>query len=155
MGDLGRFSSDDMDYSHDKEALDCKIITMESMVSMVLTSAPTNNHGLTNNPPHCVDTNNNKAGMDYFLKKEHSGNDGKWGITYNVHYKVINEKEYNVKYRIIKFITQHLEYAHGGQNFVLSVTFQDGTVTTQNTHTLHLEIFVLRRNIKEFVVNPK
>ena len=48
-----------------------------------------------------------------------------------------------------------MEHANGGQNFFLCVTLQDGTVKTQNTQTLHLELLILRINIKEIFVNPK
>ena len=43
--------------------------------------------------------------MDDFLEKAHYENSGKRGITYDGHYKVINNKEYNVKYFILKFST--------------------------------------------------
>ena len=69
MGDLVSCSSDDMDYSYDQEAPECKITTMESMVSMVLTNVPTDTHNLTKNPDHFIDTDNINPGMDYFLEK--------------------------------------------------------------------------------------
>ena len=69
---------------------------------------------LTKNPPHCIDPDKIKPGMDFFLEKAHSDNSGKWGITYNGHYKVINDKDYNVKYFILKFSTHNMEHAHGG-----------------------------------------
>ena len=82
-GDLGSFRSDDMDYSYDNEAPECKIITMKSMVFMVLTTAPTDTHDFTNNPYHCIDTDNIKPGMDYFLEKAHYENSAKYVMTYN------------------------------------------------------------------------
>ena len=39
-----------------------------------------------------------KPGMDYFHENAHYNSSGKWGITQNGQYKVINEKEYNVKH---------------------------------------------------------
>ena len=120
MGYLGRRSSDNMDYYYKKEASEWKNITMESMVSMVLTNATTDTHDLTKNTPHCVYPDNINPGMDYFLKQAHYDNYRKCVITYNGHYKVINHKDYNVKYLILKFSTQHMEHAHGGHNFVLS-----------------------------------
>ena len=78
------------------------------MVSVVITNTPTDTHGFTKNPPHHVDPDNINPGMDYFLKKAHSENYGKWGITYDGHNKVINYKDYNVKYFILKFSTQNL-----------------------------------------------
>ena len=70
---------------------------MEYMASVVLTTAPTDTHYLTKNPPHFVDPNNIKPGMNYFLKKAHYDNSKKGVVTYNGHFKVINYKDYNVK----------------------------------------------------------
>ena len=58
MGDLGEWSCDDMGYFYDKEALKCIIITMNYMVSMVLTNAPKDIHDLTKNAHHCTDHDN-------------------------------------------------------------------------------------------------
>ena len=83
MVDFDGYISDDIDYYYDKEDTECKIITMESMVSMVLATTPSDTHDLTKNQPHCVDPNNIKPGMDYFLGKAHYDNTGKWIITFN------------------------------------------------------------------------
>ena len=48
-----------------------------------------------------------------------------------------------------------MEYANGGRNYFLCVTLKDGIVTTQKTQTLHLELLILRINIKESFVKPK
>ena len=132
-----------MDYSYDKEDPECKIITMESIVSMVLTTASTDTQDLTNNPSHCVDPHNIKPGAYYFFEKAHCENYGKWVITYNAHYKVINYQSHNVKYPFLNFSIPHMEHAHGGQHFFLSTTFQDDIVKTQKTQILHLELLVL------------
>ena len=58
MGDLCRRNSAYMDYSYDNDDPECKISTMDSMDSMVLTTEPTYTHDLTNNPPHCLDSDN-------------------------------------------------------------------------------------------------
>ena len=63
-----------MYYSSDKEDPKCKIITMESMVSMVLTNVPTYNHNFNKNPPHCKYHDNINPGMYSFLKKAHYHN---------------------------------------------------------------------------------
>ena len=95
----------DMDYSYDKKAPGCKIVTMEYIVYMFLTNSPTDTHHLNNNPPHWVYPDNINPVMDDFPEKAHYENSGKRVITYDGHYKVINNKEYNVKYFILKFST--------------------------------------------------
>ena len=96
MGDLSRCISGDMDYSYDKEDPECKIINMESMVYMVITNAPTDTHDLSKNPPQCVDPDNIKSGVYYFFKKGIFWKLWEVGITYIGHYKVINDKDYNI-----------------------------------------------------------
>ena len=39
-----------------------------------------------------------KPGMYYFHENAHCKSSGKWGINHNGQYKVINEKDYNVKH---------------------------------------------------------
>ena len=96
MGDLSRCISGDMDYSYDKKDPECKIINMESMVSMVITNAPTDTHDLSKNPPQYVDPDNIKSGVYYFFKKGTFWILWEVGINYIGNCKVINDKDYNI-----------------------------------------------------------
>ena len=45
-----------------------------------------------------------KPGMDYLLENAHYNSSGKWGITQNGNYKVINDKDYNVKHLFLNSV---------------------------------------------------
>ena len=94
----------DMNYHYNKESPLCKNITAEPNIYMDLTTALTDNHDLTINAPHCIYTNNTKPGMDYLLENAHYNSSGKWGITHNGQYKVINDKDYNVKHLFLSSV---------------------------------------------------
>ena len=155
VGDLGSCSSDDMNSPYETEAPECSILTMEPTVSPVPTTAPTDIHDLTKNRLRCVDPDSVDPDMDYFPEKAYSDDSGQWEITYHGHYKVLTNKDSDVKYLLHQCGTEPPEDAQDDHHLVLSVPLQDGIVVTQTTQIPHLELLGLRSEIKAFVGNPK
>ena len=98
----------------------------------------------------CVDSDDVKHDMDCLPEKTHSDDSVRWGITSHEHYKILTEKDSDVKYFLCRRGTEPLEDAHDDHRLVLSVTLRDTIVMTQTTQNLGL-----RRKIKVFIVNPK
>ena len=76
------------------------------MVYPVFTSVPTGNYGWTKNLILCVDLNSGKLDMNYFHKKVYSDYSGQWVITYHEKYKVLTNKESDVKYLPCQCVTE-------------------------------------------------
>ena len=76
---------------------------MGPTVSTVLTNAPTDEHDLTKKLIHCVDTNSVYPDMYYLTKNVYYDDSGQWGITYHEHYKVLNDKDSDVKYLFCQY----------------------------------------------------
>ena len=98
----------------------------------------------------CVDSDGVKHNMDCLPEKTHSDDSVRWGITSHEHYKILTEKDYDVKYFLCRRGTEPLEGTHNDHHLVLSVTLPDTIVSTQTTQNLGLQ-----SKIKVVIVNPK
>ena len=76
---------------------------MRPTVSTVLTNEPTDERDLTEKLIHCVDTNSVYPDMYYLTKNAYYDDSGQWGITYHRHYKVLNDKDSDVKYLLFQY----------------------------------------------------
>ena len=68
--------------------------------------------------------------MYYYPQKTYYGASEKWLITYREHYKLLTDKDYNVKYLIRKYGTETPEDANNDQNLVPFVTLKQVIVIT-------------------------
>ena len=82
---LGRCRSSDMGSTNEVEDTECSILTMDPMVSLVLTTAPTDTHDSTNNLLHCIDPGLVNPDMYYLPKNSYSDYSCHWDINYHKH----------------------------------------------------------------------
>ena len=130
-------------------------LTMYLTVYPFLNTAPPYSHYLTKNLLHFKNIYSVEPGMGYFPEKVYSDYSGQWNIIHHGKYKVITNKDSDVKYFLLQCSTEPPEDAHYYHQFSLSVNFQGGILVTEMTQIPHLEHLGLRSEIKAFVVNPK
>ena len=90
-GELGMY------YPYETGGPDCSIITMYTMVDPVHNTFHTNTNSLKKYIIHYVDTDIVNPDMDHLTRKDYSDGSWQWVLTYQVKYKVLIKKYFDVK----------------------------------------------------------